>query len=203
MNSQYRPIRRLVLALTLVAPIGCEHQAHDEDHTSEYAGQESREIKTLSTQDLDDLRNGRGWGLAKAAELNGVPGPVHVLEMTDEIALTESQAADIKALYEAMNAEAIVLGEELIERERAINAAFVSHEVTEESLATMVGQINESLTKLRVLHLSAHLRVPKILTPEQVARYNELRGYLSDGDPCASVPEGHDPEEWKKHNDCG
>jgi Spy/CpxP family protein refolding chaperone len=196
-------MRPLLLTLTLVASVGCEHETHDEDHTSEYAGEESREIKTLSAQDLDDLRNGRGWGLAKAAELNGVPGPTHVLEMADKLGLTESQTADIKALYEKMNAEAITLGEELIERERAINVAFVSHEVTEESLGEMVGQINESLTNLRVHHLSVHLRVPDILTPEQVARYNELRGYLTDGDPCASVPEGHDPEEWKKHNDCG
>jgi len=31
--------------------------------------------------------------------------------------------------------------------------------------------------------------------------YNELRGYSSD-DPCENVPEGHDPEMWKRHNNC-
>ncbi|MBT3972460.1 MAG: hypothetical protein HOE99_01485, partial [Acidiferrobacteraceae bacterium] len=48
---------------------------------SPYVGQETRVIKSLSAEDIDDLINGRGWGLAKPAELNGVPGPAHLLEM--------------------------------------------------------------------------------------------------------------------------
>src|ERR1043166_1905183 len=44
---------------------------------SPYAGQQSREIKSLSDQEIDGLKNARGLGLAKAAELNGYPGPRH------------------------------------------------------------------------------------------------------------------------------
>ena len=47
-------------------------------HASAYAGQQSRAIKSLSEQDVDDLLAGRGAGFAKAAELNGYPGPAHV-----------------------------------------------------------------------------------------------------------------------------
>ena len=41
---------------------------------SPYAGEQGREIKALSTKDIDDLTQGRGMGLAKAAELNRYPG---------------------------------------------------------------------------------------------------------------------------------
>lgn len=37
---------------------------------SPYAGQQTREVKALSTQEVDDYLNGRGMGFAKAAELN-------------------------------------------------------------------------------------------------------------------------------------
>jgi len=47
------------------------------DHVSKYAGEENRAIKSLSESDIEELLSGSGWGLAKAAELNGVPGPAH------------------------------------------------------------------------------------------------------------------------------
>jgi hypothetical protein len=34
-----------------------------------------------------------------------------------------------------------------------------------------------------------------------VKLYNELRGYTSN-DPCKNVPEGHDPDMWKRHHNC-
>lgn len=39
-----------------------------------------------------------------------------------------------------------------------------------------------------------------ILSAEQVARYNTLRGYAEN--PGASVPEGHDPVMRRRHNNC-
>ena len=41
-----------------------------------YAGQQTRAIKALSDDDIAALRAGEGMGMAKAAELNGYPGPV-------------------------------------------------------------------------------------------------------------------------------
>ena len=55
--------------------------------------------------------------------------------------------------------------------------------------------------QLRFVHLSTHLKTPDILTLEQIKLYNELRGYSAD-DPCTNIPAGHDPEMWKKHNNC-
>jgi hypothetical protein len=56
--------------------------------TSPYAGQEQRPIKALSDQEVAALLAGQGAGFAKAAELNGYPGPMHVLELADRLALS-------------------------------------------------------------------------------------------------------------------
>ena len=61
--------------------------------------------------------------------------------------------------------------------------------------------IGETRAALRYVHLSAHLEMKKILTTDQINQYNHLRGYASD-DPCANVPDGHDPDMWRKHNNC-
>src|SRR3954451_7549818 len=79
-----------------------------------YAGMQSRSIKALSEQQLADLGAGRGMGLALAAELNGYPGPSHVLELADKLELTADQRARIKLLFDSMKAEAIPLGTKLI-----------------------------------------------------------------------------------------
>jgi hypothetical protein len=55
---------------------------------SPYAGMQMRLIKALSEQQIADLKAGRGMGLALPAELNGYPGPIHVLELSDELGLS-------------------------------------------------------------------------------------------------------------------
>ena len=57
-------------------------QQHKHDH-GPYAGMQQRALKALSEDQIADLRAGKGMGLALAAELNGYPGPIHVLELCD------------------------------------------------------------------------------------------------------------------------
>jgi hypothetical protein len=75
-----------------------------------YAGMQTRSIKALSQQQLSDLGAGRGMGMALAAELNGYPGPSHVLELADKLDLTTDQRGRVKALFDAMKAEALTIG---------------------------------------------------------------------------------------------
>lgn len=170
-------------------------------HTSNYVGEEAREIKSLSSEDVTALKNGNGWGLAKVAELNGYPGPIHILEMESEINLTDQQKKEIQELYQHMNREAVELGEELINLEKKLNDSFSSQEIDKASLQNYVQQAGAIKAKLRIAHLSAHLETPKILSEQQVILYNELRGY-SSGDPCNNFPQGHNVAMWKKHNSC-
>lgn len=191
------------LAMTVVLIAGFSVSAFGQDHgrhVSPYAGQEIRRIKSLSVERVADLLAGRGAGYAKAAELNGVPGPAHILEMKDAISLTADQERRVRAIHGLMEKEAKVLGAQLVALETELNDAFASAQATPDSLRSVLGRNARVESDLRFVHLAAHLETPKILTTDQIQTYNRLRGYSSD--PCVSVPDGHDAELWKRHNNC-
>jgi hypothetical protein len=194
-------MRRLVaLAMLAAAPGSALAQHGGQVSASPYAGEEPRAIKSLSADDIAELRRGGGWGLAKAAELNGLPGPVHLLELKDEIPLSADQVAAISEIFATMQADAIAGGERLIAREQALEDSFRDRSVTGESLRRMLVEIEQSRAALRYIHLAAHLATPALLTETQIARYVALRGYGAD--PCAQVPAGHDPTMWRRHSGC-
>ena len=169
-------LARALLACTLVSlPLAAAAQ-------SPYVGETSRAIKSLSSGDVADYLAGNGMGLAKAAELNGYPGPAHVLALADPLALTDPQRADTQAVFARMQAEARSLGERLVAEERALDRAFADHTVTPDALATATASIAALQGRLRDVHLRAHLEQVRILTPGQVARYASLRGY-TDAQP--------------------
>ncbi|MFY0991905.1 Spy/CpxP family protein refolding chaperone [Halomonas sp. C05BenzN] len=171
---------------------------------SPYAGFEDRAIKSLSEDDIEELRRGGGWGLALPAELNGVPGPAHLLELRNEIPLEVEQVAAIESLFRVMREEAIPAGERLIEAERAIEQAFAERRLDEARLQELLQDAEAARTELRFVHLARHLDTLEILTDDQVARYNQLRGYAdTQSDPCDGVPEGHDPGLHRQHMGCG
>src|SRR5437588_8339526 len=97
-----------------------------------YAGMQTRSIKALSEQQVADLSSGRGMGLALAAELNGYPGPSHVLELADKLDLTTEQRAPVQALFDAMKAEAMPLGATLIAQECELDGHFANRTVMPE-----------------------------------------------------------------------
>jgi Spy/CpxP family protein refolding chaperone len=68
---------------------------------------------------------------------------------------------------------------------------FASRTVTGESLAAALQSIGATRTALRAAHLKAHLATTAILTPEQVARHSELRGYASGHQPASPAPDHH------------
>ena len=170
-------------------------------HSSSYVGQQTREIKSLSPRDIEQLERGAGWGLAKAAELNGVPGPKHVLELKRELVLSSEQEAATQRLFTAMQKEAIEKGKRLIRLERELELRFRQGPFPEAELQKRMQELGAARADLRFAHLAAHLKTPSILTADQIKRYNQLRGYAVTS-PCDRVPSGHDPEMWRLHNGC-
>ncbi|MPZ57539.1 MAG: hypothetical protein GEU91_13760 [Rhizobiales bacterium] len=146
-----------------------------------YAGLQSRAIKALSDDQLRDLKAGRGMGLALAAELNGYPGPMHVLELAERIDLTAEQRARVQDLFATMKAEAIVLGDKLIAQESELDRQFATRSITPASLSAATAAIAATQGALRETHLKYHLVTVAILSQEQVGRYSELRGYSAGG----------------------
>ena len=155
-----------------------------------YSGLQQRTIKALSDREIDDLRAGRGMGMALPAELNGYPGPVHVLELADKLQLSAQQRERTQALFEAMKAEAIPLGERLLQQETALDSAFGRRTITAQSLREMTAAIGATRASLRAAHLRYHLSQVEILSRDQISRYDSLRGY--GGSPAHGHGE-HDP----------
>ncbi|HSI00792.1 MAG TPA: hypothetical protein VLA02_09335 [Reyranella sp.] len=149
---------------------------------SPYAGLQARPIKALSEQQIADLRAGRGMGLALPAELNGYPGPIHVLELAGPLALSEAQRAAVERQFEAMKAESIPLGERLIEQEARLDRLFAARTATADNVAAAVAAIAETQGALRNAHLRYHLTTLALLQADQIERYGRLRGY-GDGEP--------------------
>ncbi|HEY0857556.1 MAG TPA: periplasmic heavy metal sensor [Albitalea sp.] len=159
--------------LALALPAAAQH--------STYAGQEAREIKALSPEDVGAYLAGKGMGLAKAAELNGYPGPAHVLELASKLELTAEQRTKTQSLFASMEAKAMSLGRALIDEERKLDRLFASKAIDPDSLNRTLDAIGQLQAKVRGAHLEAHLAQVKILTPQQTQRYAALRGYAAAG----------------------
>ena len=166
--------RFTLLALVLAATPVAADTAHQH---SPYAGQEMRDIKALSPEEIADLNAGRGMGLALAAELNGYPGPRHVLDLASELQLTAEQQHRTSELFDAMRQETSALGRQLIEAERALDRLFAEKQATPQSVSAATQTAGAIEGELRAVHLRYHLVMMDVLTAEQVASYNGLRGY--------------------------
>lgn len=148
---------------------------------SPYVGEEGRRIKALSAGEVADLLAGKGMGYALAAELNGYPGPLHVLELAEELSLTGEQREQTQALIEAMRSEARDIGRELVDAEARLDRRFASENLSVEELRANVARIAALEGRLRIVHLGAHLEQAALLSNEQVAAYARLRGYRNGG----------------------
>ncbi|GAB3219979.1 Spy/CpxP family protein refolding chaperone [Spirosoma arcticum] len=164
------------IAILLISPrVWAQHAGHP----SPYQADTNRTIKALSAQDVSGYLNGRGMGLAKAAELNGYPGPMHVLEAEKELALTASQKEQMKAAYDAMHNRAVGLGKQIVEQETSLDKLFALGKATPEAVQTAVDSLAILQGRLRLTHLDAHLKAKQILTTQQVNQYSQLRGYTN------------------------
>jgi hypothetical protein len=184
-------MRTSVVMGALAAMCLLSQPAAADNARSAYVGQQSRDIKALSGEDIAALRNADGMGLAKAAELNGYPGPRHVLALVRELWLSESQAAQVTAIRNRMSTAARPLGDELIDRERTLDQLFAQREITPERLTAATAAIGDIQGRLRAVHLAAHLETRAVLSTEQIAQYDKLRGYTGTGPPNRDHSTGH------------
>ena len=171
--SRWKSALGTVAITALMASASAEQSA---EH-SPYAGQHHAAIKALGADEQAALLAGQGMGFAKAAELNGYPGPMHVLQLADALELTAEQKRDSKALFERMRAAAQIAGASLIEEERTLDRLYASKAATREAVDAQLTRIEAVRARLRGVHLHAHLEQAALLTPAQIQRYAESRGY--------------------------
>jgi hypothetical protein len=165
------------LPLLALLALGACAQVHVHPAAGSYAGQQARDIKALSDDEVKGYLDGAGMGFARAAELNRYPGPMHSLEHADALALTPAQRGDLQALMARHKREARALGAEVVRLERELDALFATRAATAGEVDARLAQIGAAQARVRGSHLRAHLEATALMTPTQVERYAQLRGY--------------------------
>jgi Spy/CpxP family protein refolding chaperone len=168
-----------------------QHTQHGPGHmptatqaASPYAAEQSREIKALSASEVKALQQGAGMGYAKAAELNGYPGPMHVLELARQLQLSSEQRQASEQLLAQHKATARTLGNQLVDAERALDTAFAQKKIDAARITELTQRIGQLHASLRAEHLQTHLLQTALLQPQQIERYQSLRGYDKAAGPA-------------------
>ena len=147
---------------------------------SKYIGQENEIIKSLSSEDIESLETGTGdafGSMTKLAELNGHPGPRHILDLGKELGLTTVEKEYIIIIYNDMKREALISGQEILQIEKTANKLFANKSISDSELQRLIIKSAENYGKLRYIHLTTHLKIMDILSQEQIILYNTLRDY--------------------------
>jgi Spy/CpxP family protein refolding chaperone len=175
-----RLTRTTTYALATLLLGACAHAPAPVATQSPYVGQQTRGIKALSDAEVDGYLKGEGMGMARAAELNHLPGPRHVLMLVRELGLTDAQRQETERLFDTMHAKAVAAGEQYVAAERELDAFFAhGGDLTRGTFAELVARAARLQGEVRAAHLEAHLAMVKVLTSEQIASYDRLRGYAS------------------------
>ncbi len=87
----------LAIAISTVGSMAALAQHQHNNLKSPYAEQLNSPVRGLSTEDVDNLLNGKGAGYARMAELNGYPGLRHVLDLRSQLNLSAQQIKEIEA----------------------------------------------------------------------------------------------------------
>ena len=162
----------------MAAPAAAQHTGHHGHHAPGSALADTTSVPAgLSPGEMAGLLEGRGLGLARPAELRSYPGPLHVLELADSLALSPDQHAEAQRLRTAVLHEATALGARIVQMERALDALFAQGAATPETVDRMTGHIAQLRGQLRAAHLRAHVAMRAALTPDQIATYDRLRGH--------------------------
>ena len=166
--------------LPLLLPLAV-HAQHPHRHGQMQPGAPSQtEARSLTPQEVEGYLEGRGMGLARVAELNHYPGPLHVLELADALELSEDPRRDAQEARTRMLQEAVALGSEIVEKEKELDALFRAGTAGGDEVHALLLEIGRLKAELRFVHIRAHLEMREVLTPEQIRRYDQLRGNPPD-----------------------
>lgn len=185
-------MRRINLSLILLLAFVSLGSAQEPERSG-YAGQEQRTIKSLSSEEIQQLLDGHGMGLAKAAELNHYPGPRHALDLAAQLQLTTEQRTRTQQVFDKMRAEAVRLGQQIVEQEKKLDEGFAGGGIGSREMQAATAEIARLQGALRAAHLQAHLEMRRILLPAQIKKYDDLRGYAT----AQQTPAAHTHDHGK------
>jgi hypothetical protein len=141
---------------------------------SQHGSQAHLVAQSCAEQFKKVVGEGRGFGMAFAADQNGYPGPMHVLELKDPLKLTTEQEATARQLHAAVRAQ-LSKSARLLEAEQRLESLFAERAATEQTVRALVAEIERARTEVRLVHLLTHLKTRDLLSEEQRRTYHEIR----------------------------
>jgi Spy/CpxP family protein refolding chaperone len=178
MDPMTRSTLRLICFVTAVAtaavPGGAPATAQHHGHGAAAPSEGHRAAQACADESKAVIADGRGFGMAFAADQNGYPGPMHVLELKDTLKLTPDQERRARELYAAVRAE-VPKSTRLLEAERRLERLFADGRATEDGVRAAVGEVEQARAEVRLVHLLAHLRTRDLLSDEQRQTYHRAR----------------------------
>ena len=145
-------------------------------HAHGGAGAQGHQVAQTCASDFEKVvGEGRGFGLAFAADQNGYPGPMHVLELKDRLKLTADQEAKARELMHTMFTESRPKGARLLEAEAKLRRLFAERVADEAAVRAAVAEVERARTEVRLVHLLTHLTTRDLLTEDQRRIYHEAR----------------------------
>jgi len=140
------------------------------------AGAEGHQMAQACATEFEKVvGEGRGFGLAFAADQNGYPGPMHVLELRDRLKLTADQEAKARDLMHAMFAESRPKSVRLLEAEARLRRLFAERVAEDAAVRAAVAEVERARSEVRLVHLLAHLKTRDLLSEDQRRLYHEAR----------------------------
>ena len=106
-----------------------------------------------------------------------------MLQLANQLGLSDAQRKATDSLYANMRERALSIGRQIIEAERTLDRAFANGAIGPATLQSQIRAIASLQGGLRGVHLEAHLAQRSLLTSEQIAQYDVLRGYRGNSTP--------------------
>jgi hypothetical protein len=164
----------LLISLVMAGPAPAQHGSHGGHQGGAPVSGHEEARRCIESFDRV-VADGRGFGMAFAADRHGYPGPLHVLELGDALGLSPSQASQVRALETAMLSESRPRSAALLAAERRLDALFTSGRATEADLSPLVAEVERLRGEVRLVHLRYHLKTRDLLTEQQRLVYHERR----------------------------
>jgi Spy/CpxP family protein refolding chaperone len=152
------------------APLAWGQHGHSGSHEEGH-----RAAQACATEFEQVVGTGRGFGMAFAADQNGYPGPMHVLELKDRLKLSAEQEAQMQYLMHVMFAESKPKGARLLEAEAMLRRLFAEKTADDTAVRAAVDAVERARRDVRLVHLLTHLKTRDLLTEEQRRLYHEAR----------------------------
>jgi Spy/CpxP family protein refolding chaperone len=164
---------RVLVMLAAVALAGCGESGRQDD----FAEWQGHEIRSLSPTQVQALQDGDEASFAWAAERNGYPGAQHILELASKLELSDDQVTRVTQLRDETRQAAQTVGAQVLQSYVDLEALFRAGNVGPSAMQTASERTGTLEGQLMSIHLAAHIQARTILTAQQNAEYQQLRGY--------------------------